>query len=120
MHRLQCLNNNVSNNLYIDLNVKWMVSYLIILVHSSDSAIKEFIKFVDEKHLLGRSFILFDLDDVRLFVSTDVAVPLQVNTAILPSVSLPTLFSFVGLLLAWCQLARFGNFIAKYFVNCAL
>ena len=60
-------------------------SFFKIYFGSSDSAIKEFIKYVDEKHLLGRSFILFDLDDVCLFVSAEVAVPLQASGNFLSS-----------------------------------
>jgi ABC-type oligopeptide transport system ATPase subunit len=51
--------------------------------YSSDSAIKEFLKYLDEKQVLGRRFILHDLDDVHLFVAEDVAKPLQVSIMIL-------------------------------------
>lgn len=46
---------------------------------SSDSAIKEFIKYVDEKQLLGKRFIIHDLDEVHLFISSDVPQHLQVR-----------------------------------------
>ena len=44
---------------------------------SSDAAIKQYIKFLDERNLLGKKFILHDLDDVHLFVAGDVARQLQ-------------------------------------------
>ena len=45
--------------------------------YSSDAAIKQYIKFLDEHNLLGKKFILHDLDDVHLFVAGDVAHKLQ-------------------------------------------
>ena len=45
--------------------------------YSSDAAIKQYIKFLDEHNLLGKKFILHDLDDVHLFVAGDVARKLQ-------------------------------------------
>lgn len=50
--------------------------------NSSDPAIKEFIKFVDEKQLLGKRFIIHDLDEIHLFISSEVPQHLQVTTII--------------------------------------
>ena len=45
--------------------------------HSSDPAIKEFLKFLDESMILGKRFILFDLDERHLFVMEGIAGQLQ-------------------------------------------
>lgn len=55
---------------------------------SSDTAIKEFIRFLDEKQLLGKRFIIKDLDEHHLFISEGVSNQLQVrNPNITPPVS---------------------------------
>ena len=48
-----------------------------VLLKCSDAAIKQYVKFLDENNLLGKKFILHDLDDVHLFVSGDVSRALQ-------------------------------------------
>ncbi len=45
--------------------------------HSSDAAIKQYIKYLDEQCPAGKKFILHDLDEVHLFVASDVARELQ-------------------------------------------
>ncbi|KAL5506147.1 hypothetical protein EMCRGX_G007726 [Ephydatia muelleri] len=50
-----------------------------LLLKCSDAAIKQYIKYLDEKNLLGKKFILHDLDEVHLFVASDVAKQLQVK-----------------------------------------
>ena len=55
-----------------------MMDY-VTLSNSSDAAIKQYIKYLDEKNLLGKKFIIHDLDEVHLFVSSDVAKQLQVK-----------------------------------------
>ena len=45
--------------------------------YSSDAAIKQYIKYLDEHNHLGKKFILHDLDEVHLFVAIDVAEQLQ-------------------------------------------
>ena len=52
-------------------------SHTYLKHYSSDAAIKQYIKFLDEHNLLGKKFILHDLDDVHLFVAGDVAHKLQ-------------------------------------------
>ncbi|XP_011406083.1 PREDICTED: general transcription factor IIH subunit 5-like [Amphimedon queenslandica] len=48
-----------------------------VLLKCSDTAIKEFIRYLDEKQLLGKRFIIKDLDDHHLFISEGVANHLQ-------------------------------------------
>jgi len=48
-----------------------------VLLKCSDAAIKQYIKYLDENNLLGKKFILYDLDEVHLFVSADVSRALQ-------------------------------------------
>ena len=45
--------------------------------YSSDAAIKQYIKYLDENNILGKKFILHDLDEIHLFVSSEVAPTLQ-------------------------------------------
>lgn len=45
--------------------------------HSSDAAIKQYIKYLDEQCPAGKKFILHDLDEVHLFVANDMARELQ-------------------------------------------
>ena len=60
------------------LNFHFQTHYHTYFKHySSDAAIKQYIKFLDEHNLLGKKFILHDLDDVHLFVAGDVARKLQ-------------------------------------------
>lgn len=56
-----------------------MFKYNFIFIISSDTAIKEFIRYLDEKQLLGKRFIIKDLDDHHLFISEGVANHLQVR-----------------------------------------
>ena len=44
---------------------------------SSDPAIKQYIKYLDEKNLLGQKFIIHDLDEVHLFINGGMAQRLQ-------------------------------------------
>ena len=46
-------------------------------LYSSDAAMKQYIKYLDERNSLGRKFILHDLDELHLFVASDVAQQLQ-------------------------------------------
>lgn len=55
------------------------IFHVYIYLNSSDAAIKQYIKYLDEKNLLGKKFILHDLDEVHLFVASDVAKQLQVK-----------------------------------------
>ena len=40
---------------------------------------KQYIKYLDEHNSLGRKFILHDLDELHLFVASDVAQQLQLK-----------------------------------------
>ena len=55
----------------------WLVDFIFCLFCSSDPAIKEFLKYLDEAMLLGKKFILFDLDERHLFVMEGIAGQLQ-------------------------------------------
>lgn len=43
----------------------------------SDPAMKQFLLHLDEKLILGRKFILQDLDDKHLFIASDIVETLQ-------------------------------------------
>ena len=45
----------------------------------SDPAMKQFLLHLDEKLILGRKFIIQDLDEKHLFISTDIVETLQVK-----------------------------------------
>jgi TFIIH basal transcription factor complex TTD-A subunit len=51
----------------------------IIFVRFSDPAMKQFLLHLDEKLLLGRKFIIQDLDETHLFVSVDIIDTLQIK-----------------------------------------
>lgn len=52
--------------------------YMIFLVtRYSDPAMKQFLLHLDEKILLGRKFILQDLDDTHLFINSEIVELLQ-------------------------------------------
>uniref|UniRef100_A0A915DBS3 General transcription and DNA repair factor IIH subunit TFB5 n=1 Tax=Ditylenchus dipsaci TaxID=166011 RepID=A0A915DBS3_9BILA len=42
-----------------------------------DSAMKQYLKFVDEQRMLGRSFILKDLDETHVFVDQGILSMLE-------------------------------------------
>lgn len=58
-------------------HVTRLSSFLINYTCSGDPAMKQYIKYLDEQNLLGKKFILHDLDEVHLFVASDVARQLQ-------------------------------------------
>lgn len=54
-----------------------MFNHVFVTTNSSDPAIKEFLKYLDDLQLLGKRFILFDLDDTHLFVMEGISGELQ-------------------------------------------
>lgn len=42
-----------------------------------DPAMKQFLKHLDEQRKLGRTFIIKDLDEIHLFVDTDIVPKLE-------------------------------------------
>jgi TFIIH basal transcription factor complex TTD-A subunit len=48
-----------------------------LLFSLSDPAMKQFLLHLDEKSILGRRFILQDLDDTHLFIAADIIEILQ-------------------------------------------
>lgn len=46
-------------------------------IRCSDPAMKQFLLHLDEKLALGRKFIIQDLDENHLFISTDIVEVLQ-------------------------------------------
>lgn len=52
-----------------------MISMLLFV--SSDQAMKQFLLHLDETLALGRKFILQDLDETHVFISTDIVETLQ-------------------------------------------
>ncbi|KAH8248808.1 hypothetical protein KR032_003366, partial [Drosophila birchii] len=53
------------------------VLHVVNLYLFSDPAMKQFLLHLDEKLALGRKFIIQDLDENHLFISTDIVDVLQ-------------------------------------------
>lgn len=48
-----------------------------VICFFSDPAMKQFLLHLDEKQAFGRKFIILDLDDTHLFISSDIVETLQ-------------------------------------------
>ena len=54
-----------------------MFVVLIIFSLYSDPAVKQFLLHLDEKMILGKKFVIDDLDETHLFVSAEIVSILQ-------------------------------------------
>lgn len=55
------------------------VNELFLSFCLSDPAMKQFLLHLDEKLILGKRFIIQDLDEKHLFISSDIVETLQVK-----------------------------------------
>lgn len=64
--------------------------FLLCLLYFSDPAMKQFLLHLDEKNILGRRFIIQDLDEKHLFISVDIVETLQAKIDdLMDSISVP-------------------------------
>lgn len=67
-----------------------MVNVLKGVLVECDPAMKQFLLHLDEKLILGRKFIIQDLDEKHLFISSDIVDTLQAKIDdLMDSISFP-------------------------------